>query len=58
MIKNLLHSVKTGCGAQPPSYPALCSGVKRLGYETDQSSSNAEVKNDEVILPLLIAIMT
>jgi hypothetical protein len=34
--------------------PALSSGVKRPGCETGQSPSNAEVKNDEVILPLPI----
>jgi hypothetical protein len=54
---SLLHSVQTGSGTHPASYPlgtgALSSEVKRPGREADHSSpSNPEVKNGGAIPPL------
>jgi hypothetical protein len=52
---SLLHSVQTGSGAHPASYP-MCTlgsfpgGEMWLGHETDHSS--AEVMNDGAIPPL------
>jgi hypothetical protein len=56
-IFSLLHSVQTGSGAHPESYPmgtgALSPGVKRPGREADHSPpSSADVKNGGAI-PLL-----
>jgi hypothetical protein len=53
----LLHSVQTGCGARPVSYPmgtgGFSRGAKRQGREADHSlPSSAEVKNGGAI-PLL-----
>jgi hypothetical protein len=45
---SLLHSVQTGSGTHPPSYPmgALSLGVKRPGREADHSlPSSTEIKN-------------
>jgi hypothetical protein len=47
---SLCHSVQTGYGAHPASYPVAkvdsSSGVKRLEHEADRSPpSSAEVKN-------------
>jgi hypothetical protein len=53
---SLLHSVQTGSGAHPASYPmgsgALSVGVKLPGSEADHSSPSAEVKNGGAIPPL------
>jgi hypothetical protein len=54
---SLLHSVQTGSGAHPASYPngtwGSIPGVKRKGYEADHSPPpSAEVKNGEDIPPL------
>jgi hypothetical protein len=52
----LMHSVQTGSGAHPASYPmgtgAISLGVKLQGREADNSPSNAEVKNGGAIPPL------
>jgi hypothetical protein len=53
---SLLHSIKTGFGAHPASYPvgtgALSPEIKRPRHEADHSSpSSAEVKNDGAISP-------
>jgi hypothetical protein len=50
-VFSLLHSVQTGSGAHPASYP-MCTGVKRLGREADHlNPSSAEVKNGGAIPP-------
>jgi hypothetical protein len=53
----LLHSVQTGSGAYPVSYPmgigGFSQGVKPAGCEADHSLlSSAEVKNRGAIPPL------
>jgi hypothetical protein len=54
---SLLHSVQTGSGVHPASYPngtvGFSPGVKRQGREADHSPpSSAEVKNGGAIPPL------
>jgi hypothetical protein len=55
---SFLHSVQTGSGVHPISYPRDTWGdfprvVKRKGLEADHSPpSNSKVKNDGVISPL------
>jgi hypothetical protein len=45
-VNNLLHSVQTGSGAHPASYPMdLFPGVKNPGHEADRLLPNStEVK--------------
>jgi hypothetical protein len=55
---SVLHSVQTGSGAHPHSYPmgtgVIILEVKRPGREDDRSPpSNAAVKNGGTIPPLL-----
>jgi hypothetical protein len=52
---SLLHTVQTGSGAHPASYPALLQRVKQPGGEADRSHpSTSKVKNDGAITPHLI----
>jgi hypothetical protein len=51
-VLSLLHSVQTGRGNHPASYP-MAAGVKRPGREAEHSlPSSAEIKNGEAIRPL------
>jgi hypothetical protein len=50
---SFLHSVQTGTGAQPVSYPMCTRGIKRSEREYDRAlPSSAEVKNGGAIPPL------
>jgi hypothetical protein len=51
---SLVHSIQTGSGVHPASYPgALSPGVERPGSEADHSPpSSAEVKKGGAIPPL------
>jgi hypothetical protein len=58
-----LHSIHTGCGAHPASYPVITGavftlGVKHLGHAADHTSlSSAKVKDDGAIPSLFIQPM-
>jgi hypothetical protein len=55
---SLLHSVQTGSGAHPDSYPMITSpGVKRPECEADHSpTSGTEVKYGGAIPPLSVRL--
>jgi hypothetical protein len=55
---SLLHSVQTGSGARPPSYPMGTRGffpaTKRLGHEVNHSPLSIAEANNGGATPLLL----